>query len=168
PYSRTLLPKQLLALNGESTLLQQTAQRALRVFAPGDLWVVTNEEQKFEVTSQLKALDPALEHQVVAEPVGRNTLPAILLGMDRALLRNPEAVVAVFPSDHLIHRPEIWEAALSRAADLAHRGWFVTFGVTPSRPETGYGYIRKGKELGQDSFEVAAFTEKPGLARAEE
>lgn len=168
PYSRTLLPKQLLALNGESTLLQQTAQRALRIFAPGDLWVVTNEEQKFEVTSQLKALDPALERQVVAEPVGRNTLPAILLGMDRALGRNPEAVVAVFPSDHLIHRPEIWAAALSRAADLAHRGWFVTFGVTPSRPETGYGYIRKGKELGQDSFEVAAFTEKPDLARAEE
>jgi mannose-1-phosphate guanylyltransferase/mannose-6-phosphate isomerase len=168
PYSRTLLPKQLLALNGEKTLLQQTASRALRVFAPGDLWVVTNEEQKFEVTSQLKVLAPTLEAQVVAEPVGRNTLPAILLGMDRALAANPDAVVAVFPSDHLIHRPEVWEAAMARGADLAHRGWFVTFGVTPSRPETGYGYIRKGKELGKDSYEVAAFTEKPDLARAEE
>lgn len=168
PYSRTLLPKQLLALNGAQTLLQQTVQRALRIFAPEDIWVVTNEEQKFEVTGQLKALAPALEAQVVAEPVGRNTLPAILLGMDRALTRNPEAVVAVFPSDHLIHRPEAWEGALGRAADLAARGWFVTFGVAPSRPETGYGYIRKGKELGQDSYEVAAFTEKPDLARAEE
>lgn len=168
PYSRTLLPKQLLALNGERTLLQQTVERALRLFAPQDLWVVTNEEQKFEVTSQLKALEPALESQVVAEPVGRNTLPAILLGMDRALANSPEAVVAVFPSDHLIHEPEVWDAALARGADLARRGWFVTFGVTPSRPETGYGYIQKGKNLGKNSYEVAEFTEKPDLARAEE
>jgi mannose-1-phosphate guanylyltransferase/mannose-6-phosphate isomerase len=168
PYSRALLPKQLLALNGEETLLQQTVARTLAAFVPEDVWVVTNEEQKFEVSGQIAALDPALAGQVVAEPVGRNTLPAILLGMDRAMARNPEAVVAVFPSDHLVHDVERWQGVLARGEDLARRGWFVTFGVTPVRPETGYGYIQRGRDLGKESFEVAAFVEKPDLDRAEQ
>lgn len=167
PYSRTLLPKQLLALTGTDTMLQQTAARASEVFGPESLWVVTNEEQVFEVRGQLAALDPALEAQVLAEPVGRNTLPAILLGMDRALAADPEALVAVFPSDHLIHKPEVWREALGRGAALAREGWFVTFGVVPDKPETGYGYIRRGAELGDDCFEVGAFVEKPDLATAE-
>ncbi|MBU1001808.1 MAG: mannose-1-phosphate guanylyltransferase/mannose-6-phosphate isomerase [Proteobacteria bacterium] len=168
PYSRTLLPKQLLALIGETTMLQQTASRSMEVFGVESIWVVTNEEQVFEVRGQLAALDPRLEAQVLAEPVGRNTLPAILLGMDRALTADSEALVAVFPSDHLIHKPDVWREALTRGAALAREGWFVTFGVVPDKPETGYGYIKQGKPLGDDCFEVGAFVEKPDLATAEE
>ena len=167
PLSRSLLPKQLLDLNGERTLLQQTVARVLRVFDPKDIWVVTNEEQMFEVRGQIKSLDKSLEAQVLAEPVGRNTLPAVLLGMDRAYAKDQETVVAVFPSDHLIHKHDVWEKALAQGMDLARRGWFVTFGVTPAKPETGYGYIERGRELGEDSFEVARFVEKPGSAMAE-
>ncbi|WP_461210046.1 mannose-1-phosphate guanylyltransferase/mannose-6-phosphate isomerase [Desulfocurvus sp. DL9XJH121] len=173
PYSRTLLPKQLLALTGPATMLQQTVGRALGVFDSGDIWVVTNEEQVFEVRSQIRGLggeddDFDMNGQVLAEPVGRNTLPAILLGMDRALARDPGAVVAVFPSDHLVHRPEVWREALARGAALAREGWFVTFGVEPATPETGYGYIERGEDLGDGCFRVARFVEKPDLARAEE
>lgn len=166
PYSRTLLPKQLLALTGASTMLQQTAARALEVFDPADVWVVTNEEQFFEVRGQVAGVHPGLEAQVLAEPMRRNTLPAILLGMERAAARDPEALVAVFPSDHLIHKPGVWREALGRGAALARQGWFVTFGVVPDKPETGYGYIERGADLGQDCFEVARFVEKPDLATA--
>jgi len=139
----------------------------LRVFAPENIWVVTNEEQMFEVRGQIKSLDRSLEAQVLSEPVGRNTLPAVLLGMDRAYAGDPEAVVAVFPSDHLIHKQDVWEKALVRGMELAGQGWFVTFGVTPANPETGYGYIEVGRDLGQDSFEAARFVEKPDPAKAE-
>lgn len=168
PYSRTLLPKQLLALMGDSTMLQETVSRALGVFDREDIWVVTNEEQVFEVRSQIRELGVEMNGQVLAEPLGRNTLPAILLGMDKALERDPDALVAVFPSDHLVHKPEVWRDALERGAALAREGWFVTFGIAPASPETGYGYIERGGELGNDCFEVARFVEKPDLARAEE
>ncbi len=173
PLSRTLLPKQLLALNGELTLLQQTVQRALSHFAPADLVIVTNEEQVFEVRGQVKILDPDLEDRVVAEPVGRNTLPAILLGMGALLAeagdtdQAAKVPVAVFPSDHLIHDPAAWGHALQRGADLARQGWFVTFGITPTTPETGYGYIRQGRSLSEGCFESGGFVEKPDLATAE-
>ena len=171
PLSRTLLPKQLLALNGELTLLQQTVRRALAHFAPSDLVIVTNEEQVFEVRGQVKVLDPALEGRVLAEPVGRNTLPAILLGMGALMAEeggDGETVpVAVFPSDHLIHDPAAWGEALTKGADLARQGWFVTFGIAPTSPETGYGYIRQGRELSPGCFESGGFVEKPDLATAE-
>ncbi|GAB6175546.1 mannose-1-phosphate guanylyltransferase/mannose-6-phosphate isomerase [Desulfobaculum senezii] len=166
PYSRSLYPKQLLALTGEQTLLQETVSRSLSIFDPQDLWVVTNEEHVFEVRSQLRTLDTGLDGQVLAEPMRRNTLPAIMLGMERALERDPDAVVAVFPSDHMIHKPEVWHDALERGVRLAREGWFVTFGVTPGYPETGYGYIQRGASLGGEGFEVAAFVEKPDLETA--
>ena len=153
---------------GDSTMLQQTVSRSLDAFAPQDIWIVTNEEQVFEVRSQIRDLGTDMDGQVLAESVGRNTLPAILLGMDKALLRDPDTLVAVFPSDHLVHKPEIWRDALERGAALAREGWFVTFGVAPAGPETGYGYIERGAELGDDCFEVARFVEKPDLASAED
>ena len=173
PLSRTLLPKQLLALNGELTLLQQTVRRALLHFAPSDLIIVTNEEQVFEVRGQVRDLDPELEERVLAEPVGRNTLPAILLGMGAFMAeaedldRAASDPVAVFPSDHLIHDPAAWGQALDRGAELARKGWFVTFGIAPTAPETGYGYIRQGKALSEGCYESGGFVEKPDLATAE-
>ena len=166
PFSRSLLPKQLQSFLGDITLLQQTVARTLELFPPERVWVVTTEELVFEVRSQLRALHPVLEGQVLVEPVGRNTLPAILLGMDRALRADPDALVAVFPSDHLVHRPDAWQQALTVGLALARDGWLVTFGVVPHRPETGYGYIELGEPLGGDAWQTARFVEKPDLPTA--
>jgi mannose-1-phosphate guanylyltransferase/mannose-6-phosphate isomerase len=167
PLSRTLLPKQLLALGGDETLLQSTARRVTESFDPAHVLVVTNEEHVFEVRSQIKEMLPAAAG-VLAEPIGKNTLPAILLGLEAIVAADPKAVVGVFPADHRIDDQVAWRADMKKAAALAEQGWFVTFGITPRCPETGYGYIHRGEALGQGSFAVAGFTEKPDLATAEQ
>ncbi|SNR77488.1 mannose-1-phosphate guanylyltransferase / mannose-6-phosphate isomerase [Humidesulfovibrio mexicanus] len=170
PLSRNLFPKQLLALSGEETLLQQTVRRVLTAFAPQNIWVVTNEEHMFEVRSQLKRLDPALDSRVLAEPLARNTLPAVLLGLDRVLAatggEDSKAAVAVFPSDHLLEDLQGFRDSLDRAMELAAQGRFVTFGVVPRKPETGYGYIARGESLGDRAWSVERFIEKPRLEKA--
>lgn len=175
PLSRNLFPKQLLALGGSQTLLQQTASRILEAFPAENVWVVTGEEHIFEVRSQLRALSSELEGQVLSEPMGRNTLPAILLGLDRVLAARSalggeeemrETLVAVFPSDHLVDDQDGWTETLEQGMGLAAQGRFVTFGVTPRKPETGYGYIARGQELGQGAYMAQAFIEKPKLEKA--
>lgn len=173
PLSRNLFPKQLLALNGDMTLLQQTVARVLTQFKPENVWVVTNEEHVFEVRSQLKKLDPSLDAQVLSEPMGRNTLPAILLAMDRIVpLHAEEAahnqLVAVFPSDHLVEDQPGWGHAVDQGMGLAAKGRFVTFGLLPHKPETGYGYIARGKRLEEGAYAVERFIEKPHLEKAME
>jgi len=167
PLSRTLLPKQLLSLDGGGlTLLKRTVDRALGAFAPENIWVVTNEEHVFEVRSQLRELRPGLERNALAEPAGRNTLPAILLALDRIVAADPEAVVAVFPSDHMVEPDSGWRDSLAAALPLARQGRLVTFGITPLKPETGYGYIRKGEPLGHGAYDVRSFVEKPDATTA--
>jgi mannose-1-phosphate guanylyltransferase/mannose-6-phosphate isomerase len=168
PLSRTLLPKQLLPLNGTESLLQQTVSRVLHVLDPKRIWVVTNEEHVFEVRSQLRKINPALERQVLSEPQKRNTLPAIILGMDRIVRQDENAVVAVFPSDHQIKDEARWQEALALGKNLADQDYFVTFGVTPDKAETGYGYIEQGQPLDPGGFAVKRFVEKPDRKRAEE
>ncbi len=182
PLSRTLFPKQLLALNGELTLLQQTVTRVLGAYAPENVWVVTNEEHVFEVRSQIRAINPDLDSRVLAEPTARNTLPATLLALERIVSLGEVAgdeetgaemgaemgmaLVGVFPSDHLIADQEAWVRSVTQGLDLAAGGRFVTFGVTPSQPETGYGYIERGEALGGGAFDVVRFIEKPRLEKA--
>jgi mannose-1-phosphate guanylyltransferase / mannose-6-phosphate isomerase len=167
PLSRTLLPKQLLALDAGQSLLQTTALRVAELFDPARMFVVTNEEHVFEVRSQLAACLPRTPPTTLAEPKGRNTLPAILLGLEPVVAADPAAVVAVFPADHHITDLTAWRAAMDRAIGLAQEGWLVTFGVPPRHAEIGYGYIHRGAPLGDGAFGVAAFTEKPDLATAE-
>jgi mannose-1-phosphate guanylyltransferase/mannose-6-phosphate isomerase len=167
PLSRTLLPKQLLALDGDQSLLKRTAGRALRLFAPDRVWVVTNEEHIFEVRGQVREVDPKLEAGTLAEPQGKNTLPAVLLALDKITAKDPEALVAVFPSDHMINDQDLWRDSLLEGMPLAKDGRLVTFGVSPAKPETGYGYIHQGKPLGPGAFAVDRFVEKPDLATAE-
>jgi mannose-1-phosphate guanylyltransferase/mannose-6-phosphate isomerase len=167
PLSRNLLPKQLLVLGGTSTLLQRTVARVLDVFPPDHVWVVTNEEHVFEVRKQVAVLDKGLEGQVLAEPLGRNTLPAIMLGLDRVVEANPKALAAVFPSDHLVSDGKAWARDLARASELAAQKRFVTFGVQPDKPETGYGYIALGEALGDNAFAVQGFVEKPDFLTAD-
>jgi len=170
PLSRTLFPKQLLALNGDLTLLQQTVTRVLGAYAPENVWVVTNEEHVFEVRSQIRAINPDLDGHVLAEPTARNTLPAILLALDRIVPGGDaaafESLVGVFPSDHLIADQAAWSRSVAQGMDLAAGGRFVTFGVTPSNPETGYGYIERGEALGGGAFDARLFIEKPRLEKA--
>jgi mannose-1-phosphate guanylyltransferase / mannose-6-phosphate isomerase len=167
PLSRTLLPKQLIALGGGATLLQTTALRVAEVFDPARVLVVTNEEHVFEVRSQIKDIMPEAAAGVLAEPMGKNTLPAILLGLAPIVAADPRAVVGVFPADHRIDDQPAWRAAMEQAVKLAGQGWFVTFGIHPRGPETGYGYIQRGEALGPGAFTVAGFTEKPDLPTAE-
>lgn len=168
PMSRSLLPKQLLALNGEKTLLQQTVERLLGKLGPERIITVTNEEHFFEVCSQLAQINPRLRDLVLKEPMGRNTLPAIMLGLDRAMRDEERPLVGVFPSDHMIGGQDAFEADWGQALGLADQDWFVTFGVVPRAPETGFGYIAKAEALGPGAYRVAGFVEKPPLAKARE
>ena len=166
PLSRNLMPKQLLVFGGETTLLQQTVTRVLEAFDPSHIWIVTNEEHVFEVRKQAAVIEPALEGQVIAEPLGRNTLPAIMLGLDQVVREDETALAAVFPSDHLIRDSGAWVRDLHRASRLAVQKKFVTFGVEPHKPETGYGYVAIGEELGENAYGVDGFVEKPDYVTA--
>lgn len=168
PLSRSLYPKQLLPLTGERSLLQETA---LRVEAE-DIFhlptVVTNEEHRFIVAEQLREIGTAPK-SIILEPVGRNTAPAAAVASLVLQAEDPDAVIVLMPSDHLVLEPTVFEAAVELAVEAVRLGRLVTFGIAPSRPETGYGYIRNGSPLhgAVGCFEVEQFVEKPDAKTAE-
>jgi mannose-1-phosphate guanylyltransferase/mannose-1-phosphate guanylyltransferase/mannose-6-phosphate isomerase len=170
PVSRQLYPKQLLPLIGDNSMLADTA---LRVGDPGRFaapTVICNEEHRFLVAEELRAAgfgDGA--GRIVLEPVGRNTAPAAAAAAVQLAERDPDALMLLLPSDHAIQDAEAFLGAVDRAARAAAAGWLVTFGMTPTRAETGYGYIRRGAGLdGLDGcHRVAEFVEKPDQATAE-
>lgn len=172
PLSRSLKPKQLLPLNGDETLLQQTARRLMGRVPPERLFVVTNEEHKFEVKGQLSEVAPALVAGVMTEPVGRNTLPAIALAVYSIARHDPDAVVGVFPSDHAIGNEAAFLDAWVSAEQAAKDGYLCLIGVQPTGPSTGYGYIESGQSLSRlDTAEirkVLRFVEKPDAETAAE
>lgn len=159
PLSRELRPKQLLPLYSERTLLQETALRL-----PVQPIVVCNHEHRFIVAEQLREIGIA-PRGVVIEPVGRNTAPAAAVA---ALLveADPDALLLVMPSDHMVRDTDAFREAVARAIPLAQAGMLVTFGIRPTEPNTGYGYIRSGKPEG-GGFAVERFVEKPDLATAQ-
>lgn len=159
PLSRELMPKQLLKLAGPRTLLQDTALRLAS--AP---IVVCNIEHRFIVAEQLREVG-AEPRAVVIEPVGRNTAPAATVAALMLTGNDPDALMLLMPSDHLITDPDAFRRALDTAAPLARQGRLVTFGIQPSGPNTGYGYIRRGTAL-EGGFTVASFVEKPDSATA--
>jgi len=143
PMSRSLYPKQLLALFGEASLLQQTAQRIVERpgFAPP--LIVANEEHRFIIAEQLREIGAA-PAALLLEPVGRNTAPAAAVAALRIADSDPDGLMLVMPSDHAIADPAAFHQAVERAAAAARAGLLVTFGITPERAETGYGYIAGG------------------------
>src|SRR5258708_4909306 len=143
PMSRTLYPKQLLALMGAESLLQQTAHRiAGRAgFAPP--LIIANEEHRFIIAEQLLEID-IQPQALVLEPLGRNTAPAAAVAALRIAESEPNALMLAMPSGHVIGDPAAFHAAIARAAEAARAGFLVTFGITPERAETGYGYIAAG------------------------
>ncbi|MBV8120532.1 MAG: NTP transferase domain-containing protein, partial [Alphaproteobacteria bacterium] len=164
PMSRTLYPKQLLRLIGEDSLLQQTVRRVadLGRFAPPLL--VANEEHRFIVAEQLREIK-ADAQALLLEPVGRNTAPAACVAALMLAEREPEALMLLLPSDHIIADEGAFAVAIDRAAAAARAGALAMFGITPERPETGYGYIRRGEPVDGIAgvFRVAEFVEKPTL-----
>jgi mannose-1-phosphate guanylyltransferase/mannose-6-phosphate isomerase len=166
PLSREMYPKQLLALAGAQTMLQDTAARLAGVGAALPPIVVCNEAHRFTVAEQLRALK-IQPSAILLEPVGRNTAPAVALAALRALKIDPEAVLVVAPADHVIRDVAAFRLAADTAATLAQDNKLITFGIVAHAPETGYGYIRRG-EGGGPAYPVAQFIEKPPLDVAQQ
>ena len=167
PLSRSDLPKQLLPLLGPSSLLQETAERVADAdrFAPP--LVVCNEDHRFLVAEQLRAIGVA-PSAIVLEPIGRNTAPAVAVAAAIVARTDPTGVMLVLPSDHHIADLAAFRAAIDRAAVAAADGRFALFGIKPAGPDSGYGYIVQGAAAGTAGvFVVDRFVEKPPRADAE-
>ena len=189
PLSRKNYPKQFLKLDGKRSFLQKTAERLLNVVSTDDIIVMTNSEYKFHVLADLNAIfnnqhpmsspgHPPFAN-IILEPVSRNTAPAIALGIKYCVEKlgcKEDEVLFISPSDHVIKPADRFAEYIRLSEDIAKKGYMVTFGIKPTRPETGYGYIQVSKESAADSkhsedirnnyFKVEKFTEKPDTKTA--
>ena len=166
PLSRRKRAKQLLALDGPRSMIQQTVSRLLPLAAARKFWIITNDDLKPAIVKQLPRLP---REQILAEPVGRNTAPAIGLAAFLLLRRDPQAVIGLFPSDQVIADQKRYRQTLERGIEIAAEGPnIVVLGVRPTRAETGYGYIEGGGRFEGDALHVRRFTEKPEAERAAE
>ncbi len=168
PMSRKAAPKQLRALSSERTLLQETALRTAGeadgvAFAPPI--VICNAAHREEIVRQLSEVGVA-PGAIVLEPVGRNTAPCAAAATALAAETDPESLLLLLPADHHIRDGDGFKRAIARGAAAAMDGDLVTFGIRPTAPETGYGYIRRGEEMGE-VYRVAEFVEKPDRETAE-
>lgn len=164
PLSRKKRAKQLLALDGKQTMIQQTVARLLPLAPPKQFWVITNGDLRPAILKQLPKLP---KEQVLAEPLGRNTAPAIGLAAFLLLRDTPEAVIGMFPSDHVIADEQAYRATIEHGAQFASEGEnIVVLGIRPNRAETGYGYIEVGSLFKGDALRVRRFTEKPNAEKA--
>lgn len=165
PVSTPERPKQLLPLTADDTMLQLTAGRmsGFGAASVGRMILVSNAAHADIIDEQLRqsGID---DYQVILEPIGRNTAPAIALAALEAQL---EDALLVMPSDHVIADPPAFHKAIAQALPLVAQGWLVTFGIKPDGPETGYGYIQMGQTCGKAIHEVVRFVEKPDLANAQ-
>ena len=164
PLSRRRRAKQLLALDGKQTMIQQTVGRLLPMAPPKQFWIITNDDLRPAILKQLPKLP---KEQVLAEPMGRNTAPAIGLAAFLLLRENPNAVIGMFPADHVIADEENYRSTLERGVEIAAAGEnIVVLGIRPSRAETGYGYIEAGSFFKGEALRVRRFTEKPNAEKA--
>jgi mannose-1-phosphate guanylyltransferase/mannose-6-phosphate isomerase len=165
PLSRRSYPKQFLALSGPLTLFQATAERVRGAgFAP--VTVVASDEHRFLAGEQLQARGLA-PRRLIIEPVARNTAPAVAVALLDIAEAAPDGLALVLPSDHVIGKAKAFQAAIAAAARQAARGHLMTFGIAPTRPDTGYGYIEQGAALDGSASVIQRFTEKPDRATAE-
>jgi len=164
PASRAMYPKQLLPLTGDKTMLQQTAQRLQGMQNTADgCMVICNEAHRFLVAEQMRAIDKAV--QIVLEPEGRNTAPAVALAALLAEEQSKNAMLLIMPADHVIANIEAFQSAVSQGVAAATDGKLVTFGIVPTGPETGYGYV-EAEPNGASAVAVKSFVEKPDIETA--
>jgi mannose-1-phosphate guanylyltransferase len=166
PLSRKRLAKQLLPLNSKQSMIQETVTRLTSLAKEKNFWIVSNQDLHAPIAKQLKKLN---KKQILAEPVGRNTAPAIGLAAFILVHHDPDAVLGLFPSDHVIADEKGYKAALAKAIEIAAAGEnIVTLGIKPQGPETGYGYIETGKSSEDGVVRVRRFREKPDAKTAEQ
>lgn len=166
PYSRTAKPKQFLdVLNTGKTLIQLTYERFLNICPKENIYIVTNEEYDTIVKEQLPEIS---DHQILKEPVRRNTAPCISYVSQKIYAKDKNATIIVSPSDHLVLKEVDFVNIVNKAVDFASKNdVLLTLGIKPSRPDTGYGYIQFDEEnQSENTFKVKAFTEKPDLELA--
>jgi mannose-1-phosphate guanylyltransferase len=166
PLSRKKRAKQLLALDDKQTMIQQTVARLLPLAPAKQFWVITNDDLRPEILRQLPKLR---KEQIIAEPTGRNTAPAIGLAAFILQRSDPSAVIGLFPSDHVIANVERFHEVLSEGIEIAASGEnIIVLGIEPTRAETGYGYIESASLASGNARHVRRFTEKPNAERAAE
>lgn len=169
PLSRELSPKQLLKLFGTDSLIRRTVLRLKKLIPEEKIYIVTSNRLFDEIRNHLLSSYPQLKQvNYIIEPAARNTAPAVLLAAWELLKKDKDAVLGVFPSDHYIENDEALIEAVKRAYRVAQDGYLVTFGLKPTRPETGFGYIELGKTIrGKGGvFKASRFVEKPDLETA--
>jgi mannose-1-phosphate guanylyltransferase/mannose-1-phosphate guanylyltransferase/mannose-6-phosphate isomerase len=166
PLSRALHPKQFISLTEDRSLFQLTLERLRGLPGCQAPIVVCNEAHRFIVAEQCRVMD-VKPHAILLEPVGRNTAPAIAAAACAASSQETDPLLLVLAADHVISDVAGFEAAIRAGISAADAGRLVTFGIPPTAPETGYGYIRAPGKIGTDPQEVAAFVEKPDAATAE-
>ncbi|AMX01618.1 mannose-1-phosphate guanylyltransferase/mannose-6-phosphate isomerase [Microbulbifer thermotolerans] len=166
PLSREAYPKQFLSLTGSDTMLQATALRLDGIEEVQAPIVVCNEEHRFAAAEQLQEIGHKAQ-AILLEPCARNTAPAIALAALAALETGADPLLLVLPADHMVADVAAFQRAVAEASALAEAGHLVTFGIVPTRAETGYGYIRRGEAVGEGGWKVAEFVEKPDAATAE-
>lgn len=169
PLSRELYPKQFICLHGQDSMLQETVNR-LRGIETQEPIVICNEDHRFLVAEQLRQINQ-LSNNIILEPAGRNTAPAIALAALHAIRQGDDPILLVLAADHVIEKRPAFHDAIKKAVSYAQKGSLVTFGIVPTGPETGYGYIQRGERLPGDkedsSHKVLRFVEKPSLDIAE-
>ncbi|MFN7710444.1 MAG: mannose-1-phosphate guanylyltransferase/mannose-6-phosphate isomerase [Holosporales bacterium] len=167
PLSRSHMPKQYVALMEDESLFQKTLGRFKNRPSFAEPVIVANKDHSFLIQEQMANLD--LKADVILEPCGKNTAPSVALAAFHALTRSADAILVVLPADHLIAKEDPFFEALEQAVEAATHGCLVTFGITPTFPETGYGYIEGGETLeGSGVEKVKKFIEKPNLERAQQ
>jgi len=164
PLSRKRRAKHLLVLDGKQTMIQQTVSRLLPLAPVERTWIITNEDSQLEIARQIPRLS---KQQIVAEPVGRNTAPAIGLAAFILVQSDPDAVIGMFPSDHVIGDEKRYRQVLQKGIEIAAAGEnIVVLGIRPTRGETGYGYIEVDLAMEREAYRVRRFTEKPDAEHA--
>lgn len=164
PLSREGHPKQFIDMGNGRSLFRDTLRRAIAAPRTTRPLIVCNEAYRFYVAAEL--LQESAEADILLEPAGRNTAPALALAAFALTARGDDPLLCVMPSDHAVGDAGLFYTALQRAAVLAEQGRIVAFGVLPTTPETGFGYLEQGEPLGQEGFSVIRFVEKPSLEKA--
>ena len=169
PISREQNPKQLQKIVGPGTMVQNTVQRLLPLIPIEKLYLATNHQQAIETLRQLNSYGFFSDH-LIAEPSSRNTAVAIGLMAKLLIDKDPDAVMGVFPADHVVTNSEAFIKTLQKAETLAQKGYLITLGIPPTRPETGFGYIKQGTETEgfEGAYQVERFVEKPDPAIAKQ
>ena len=168
PVSRQLYPKQLVKFIGDDSLVQSTIKRLLPVLDADCVRIVCGAQHFHEIARHMQDIGLQADGKIICEPSGRNTAPAILLAVLNALNTDREAVLCVFPADHVIGDIQRFHERLKAAIRLADQGHIVTFGITPHYPETGYGYVEGGQEVTDGALIIKRFVEKPDKKTAQQ